>query len=290
MDNMDETLRSVMDSLFSSGKPKNWTLHKNDNGKVLSIRFPPDQEVEMDSQTASNNVTFSKFVKASTHRIDRDRARIGSFKRKRGNSSDQIEQNRSLESIFSNPGISPCLDLNPNASEFHSSAQSLLTQSDGHDSVSGDIQDEHSKLYDARETASVEESLRKPEDSVSSPKIDQTSTTDDKNSNPYYTFNDPTTVGSCVLESFRNSQEIYLVDLPQRVEYKITISEAQPVRKCNNSQFKGCGNAYCERWTSFPHLLCQREQDKPPDLVFFSKALSCGECIQRTKGTEPVET
>ena len=97
------------------------------------------------------------------------------------------------------------------------------------------LQDEHSKLYDARETASVEESLRKPEDSVSSSKIDQTSTTDDKNSNPYYTFNDPTIVGSCVLESFRNSQEIYLVDLPQRVEYKITISEAQPVRKCNNS-------------------------------------------------------
>ena len=48
--------------------------------KCYQSDFPPDQEVEMDSQTASNNVTFSKFVKASTHRIDRDRARIGSFK------------------------------------------------------------------------------------------------------------------------------------------------------------------------------------------------------------------
>ena len=283
MDNMDETLRSVMDSLFSSGPPKNWTLHKNANGKVLSIRFPPDQEVEMDSQQASNNVNFSKFVKASTHRIVRDREIIGSFKRKRGNSSDQMEQNRSLESIFSNPGISPCLDLNPDASEFHSSAHSFLTQLDGHDSVDGDIHDQDAKSFDARETSSVEEYLQKPKDNSSTSKIEQKCTP--KTENPYdHRINNQTTAGRCVLESHKNGQEICLVDLPERVEYKINLSEAAPVRKCDRSQYKGCENAYCERWSSFPHLLCEREQNKPPDLVFFTRALNCGEC------KEPVET
>ena len=186
MDNMDETLRSVMDSLFGSGTPKNWTLHKNDNGKVLSIRFPPDQEVGMDSQQASNNVKFSKFVKASSHRIVRDRARIGSFKRKRGNSSEQIEQNRSLESIFSNPGISPCLDLNPDASEFHSSAHSILTQLDGHDSVDGgDIHGYDAKSFDARESSPVEKYLQNPKDSASTSKIEQKTTPKAENLNPY---------------------------------------------------------------------------------------------------------
>ena len=117
------TLQVCMDSLFGTKKLTSWTIHDNNFGSVLTIRFRDTNELNSQMKQNNQSVIFKPKTKSQ---MQRDVCRKQNRKRQRivseGSSSNgEMENVRSEENNFSTTGISPLScnsDLNPEAELF----------------------------------------------------------------------------------------------------------------------------------------------------------------------------